>query len=123
MSDADTAIPRDILVQWTSEEADTFTEDPSPATGSRGWRMRHVREGDRLFVCTTSEDEVYLLGALLVHQVTRRKGKSQADGESLCDEFKRRPLGKLKWELRFQSGGSPRLKRTKSLTWQLRPHR
>lgn len=115
--------PRDILVQWTSEEADYFERESLTATGSCGSKMKHVHKDDRLFICSTSEDEVYLLGALLVTSVNRRKDPPEANGESVCGPFRRHPLGDVKWNLTFQSDRSPSLKKNKSLTWQLRSHR
>jgi hypothetical protein len=113
---------RDILIQWTSAEADSLDDEPCIIESSVGYRMRYLCPGDTLFVCSTDAAEVYLLGALKITKVVRRRPRASAYGDSLYGAFYRRPLGQKKWALRFTSGPD-RLDRNSSLTWQLRSHR
>ena len=93
--------------------------------------MKAVNKGDRLFICATSPDELYLLGLLQVRKVVKESspGRKAAFGDyraicrNLSETFKILPLGKRKWQLRFLKTDSDRLDQSITLALQVRTHR
>ena len=95
--------------------------------------MKAVHKGDRLFICATSADELYLLGLLQVRKVVRERspglrakfGNYRADCRNLSGVFKILPLRKRKWQLRFVNTKekSDRLHPDVTLALQVRAHR
>jgi predicted HNH restriction endonuclease len=93
--------------------------------------MKAVQKGDRLFICATSADELYLLGLLQVRKVVKERssrsraefGDHQAICRNLSGSFKILPLGKRKWHLRFVNTQSDRLDPAVTLALQVRSHR
>lgn len=63
---------RDLLVLWRHSEA-LQCEGDDDITNSVGGQMRHVEKGDRLFVCSTAQNELFLLGVLHVEAVKRER--------------------------------------------------
>jgi hypothetical protein len=90
--------------------------------------MKGLVKGDRIFVSTCDDDELYLLGAMTVsHSGTESggpyHGKPRVTGPTLAGAFQMLPLGGLKWRLRFEKTDSPKLLTSKSLLWQVRSRR
>lgn len=93
--------------------------------------MKAVHKGDRLFICATSADELYLLGLLQVSRVMKERsaglraefGDYRAVCRNLSGVFKILPLGKRKWQLRFVNTDSDRLDPDVTLALQVRAHR
>jgi len=90
--------------------------------------MKGLVKGDRIFVSTCDDTELYLLGAMAVsHSGTESggpyDGKALVTGPTLAGAFLMLPLGGLKGRLRFEKTDSPRLLASKSLLWQVRSRR
>ena len=117
---------RSFLVQWQNAQAEYWVgEMPGSSVGSH---MRGLVKGDRIFVCSCDNSEIYLLGAIRVFRVgTERsgpfRGKPSAVGKHVSGPFQMLPLRGLKWRIRFEETDFPQLSRTKSLIWQVRSRR
>ena len=93
--------------------------------------MRGLQKNDRLFICATTADELYLLGLLQVTKVNVEKnprlqeqyGSHRAVCRNLGGVFKRLPMAARKWQLRFLNTVSDRLNRNVKLAHQVRSHR
>jgi hypothetical protein len=93
--------------------------------------MKAVNKGDRLFICATTAEELYLLGLLQVRKVVKERsrglqkefGHYRADCRNLSGVFKILPLGKQKRQLRFVNTDSDRLDPNITLALQVRAHR
>jgi predicted HNH restriction endonuclease len=93
--------------------------------------MKGVKKDDRLFICATIADELYLFGLLQVRKVVKERshhiqanfGDYRAVCRNLSGNFLRRPLGKRKWQLRFVNTDSDRLNPEVKLALQVRTHR
>lgn len=120
---------RNILVLWRWSQA--VKSEGLSEKESIGEQMREVNKGDRLYICATSNDELYLLGILEVKRTRNETnwvlqdefGKFRAVCRNLSGAFKRLPLGKRKWQLRFVSINADRLRRDCNLGQQLQQHR
>jgi hypothetical protein len=121
---------RDILVLWRWSEA-LDSEGQGGSFDSIGGQMKAVHKGDRLFICATSADELYLLGLLQVRKVAKERspglraefGNYRAICRNLSGKFQILPLAKRKWQLRFLNTESDRLDPHVRLALQLRAHR
>lgn len=112
---------RDFLVLWKWQEAEFW--HGKVLTGSIGAHMKGVRKGDRLFICATTEDELFLLGTIRVRRTERRSdGQFYADGTNRA-AFQLLPLKLVKWQLRFEGTKSDRLSKDKQIAWQVRSRR
>lgn len=107
----------DYLVLWKYTEA--LAVNGYAMTGAKGAHAGGLRRGDRMFVVATSQDELYLLGAIRV----RRSGRKSADGESMFGEFRIIPLKGLKWRLRFQRTPAVKLSKKTPIAMQVRARR
>lgn len=93
--------------------------------------MKAVNKDDRLFICATAADELYLLGLLQVRKVVKERspglqanfGNYRAICRNLSGNFQIIPLGKRKWQLRFVNTDSDRLNPDIKLALQVRSHR
>ncbi len=124
---------RNVLVLWRYEEA-REVEDRK-CSRSQGGHMRGVEIGDVLYVCTTKDDELFLLGTIQVRRVRpfRRERKPASGREYEASGRASRPiriipLGATKWKLRFVDLRKPnnpptRLSRKSRLAFQVRAHR
>ena len=118
--------PRSFLVLWQTAEAEYWVgTTPSDSVGSH---MKGLVPGDQIFVIACDGSELFLLGAMKVQTLSFQKGgrydgKPRVDGKSLCGPFQIKPLGSIKWTLRFENTNSPKLSRSKSLLWQVRSRR
>jgi hypothetical protein len=121
---------RNILVLWRWSEA-LECEGQSGNFGSIGGQMKGVHKGDRLFICATATDELYLLGLLQVRKVMKERSSSlraefgnyRALCRNLSGIFKILPLGKRKRQLRFVNTKADRLDANVTLALQVRTHR
>ncbi len=121
---------RNILVLWRWSEA-LASEGWDGHMSSVGGQMKAVRKGDRLFICATSEGELYLLGLLQVKKVVPESdsalqaefGNYRAVCHNLGGPFKILPLRKRKWQLRFVNTAADRLNPKATLAMQVRNHR
>ena len=119
---------RNVLILWRWEEAEAC--EGLSLNRSVGGQMNSIAPGDRLFICATYNNELYLLGSIDVHKVgkVREKwsreyyGSYEARGESY-GIFSLIPLRSEKWKLRFQNTLSTRLSPTVSIANQVRSHR
>ena len=112
---------RDILVLWRWKEAEN--SQGKAMTGSVGAHMNGVRKGDRLFICATTEGELFLLGTIRVRRTGKRSnGQFFAEGTNRVT-LQLLPLRKVKWQLRFESTDSDRLSKEKQIAWQVRSRR
>src|SRR5262249_35821111 len=77
---------RDRLVLWRWEEAEN-SEGWTGDMRSFGNQMRHVQPGNRLFICATQQNELFLLGALRVKSVreTTSPGHREQFGTHVAD--------------------------------------
>lgn len=107
----------DYLVLWKYPEA--LRVQGSVMTDAVGKHAEGLKNGDRMFVIATTEDELYLLGAIEV----KRSGRRWAAGKNLSGAFRRIPLRRLKWQLRFEGTPSTRLVKTSPLAMQVRARR
>src|SRR6202007_176291 len=87
---------RDCLVLWKWNEA--LRLRGAIGTGGRGKHSGGLKRGNRVFVWATSNNELYLLGAMEVE----RSGRDWMEGHSLYGPYQIIPLKGLKWKLRFQ---------------------
>jgi len=108
---------RNIMILWRWSEALECEGESWRHFGSVGGQMKGVKEGDRLFVCATTDGELYLLGLVQVKDV--KKGVCR----NLSGTFKRLPLEKRKWQLRFVNTDASRLDPNVRLASQVRVHR
>jgi 5-methylcytosine-specific restriction protein A len=114
---------QDILLLWRwDEEEEGYAYD-----NSVGVQLKRRSKGDRLFICETNNNELYLLGAIDVEHVERERGKDadgkyRATGRNISGPFRRNPLRSLKWKLRFDSP-SDRLVKSSRVSSQLEAHR
>src|SRR5262245_54538485 len=121
---------RNVLVLWRWSEA-LECDGLGGHFSSIGGQMKAVHRGDRLFICTTSADELYLLGLLQVRKVVKERrpgvraefGDYRAICRNLGGTFKILPLAKRKWQLRFVNTESDRLDPDVTLALQVRAHR
>src|SRR5262245_49849059 len=96
-----------------------------------GNRLRTAMRGDRLFVCATVADELYLMGLLQVQKVAKERsailrerfGGWRARCRNLGGPFKILAIGRHKWQLRFVNSQSDRLDPNIKLAMQIRAHR
>ena len=117
-----------VLVLWRWQDA----EDAKGyrCSGSVGGQMKHRKKGDRLFICATRDNELFLLGAMTVQGVRRERSKEaaesfgshRADGRCISGPFQIIPLGSTKWKLRFVSE-SDRLSKRFKIASQVQAHR
>jgi len=108
---------QDYLVLWKYSEA--LRVNGLVMTDAVGTHAGGLAKGDRMFVVATHQDELYLLGAILV----QRGGDDWADGKSLFGAFRIVPLKGFKWKLRFEATGAPKLTKDRSIAWQVRSRR
>src|SRR4051812_31462986 len=107
----------DRLVLWRWPEA--LEVRGVSDVSSVGSQMRHVEPGDRLFICATRGQEVFLLGAIRIKKIEKVRsvatrealGSHRATGKNISGPFGISPLGNLKWKLRFESAEAPALLR------------
>ena len=117
-----------VLVLWRWHEAEASRG--YRCNGSVGWQMRHREKGDRLFICATRDNELFLLGAINVQSVRQERtkeareslGSHRAEGRCISGPFQIIPLGSVKWKLRFVSA-SDRLSRRFKIASQVQAHR
>lgn len=107
----------DYLVLWKWREAERVRG--RFITHASGRHSGGLKRGDRMFICATRSDELFLLGAIEV----QRSGDRWAEGRSVYGQFKIIPLKGLKWRLRFQHTGSPRLSHDVPVAMQVRARR
>lgn len=117
---------RSYLVCWKWHEFDN--SQGILTYGSIGNQIRHKQPNDRLFICATDDEEVYLGGVIDLRKMPLPKQRSEhgdwyARGANPTGKFRRIPLRALKWQLRFISPVAVKLLQSKSLIWQLRQHR
>jgi 5-methylcytosine-specific restriction endonuclease McrA len=117
---------RDVLVLWRWPEANQV--EGRRMDSSVGGQMRAIRAGDRLFVCATHLDDLFLLGIMRVSRIRRVRGhpygSHRAQGRNLSGPFKIIALRRdLLTRLRFASTGSDRLALSRPLAHQVRAHR
>ncbi len=120
---------RNILVLWRWSEA--VASENYVDFSSVGSQMKVVKKGDRLFICATTEGELYVLGLLEAKKVVREhdRGLRESFGRyrALCRNvggpFQIIPLGRRKWQLRFVNTDSDRLDPNVKLAMQVRQHR
>src|SRR5262249_7449488 len=94
-------------------------------------QLRTADVGDRLFVCGTQNDELYLLGVLKVTDVRPEPdrhareafGDYRAKCTNVCAPFRIIPLGGVKWNLRFLSETSDRPSLYVRMARQVATHR
>ena len=103
---------RDVLVLWRWRAANEVKG--RPMDGSVGAQMRALHKGDRLFVCATHLDELFLLGAIHVDRIRQTPrnpyGSHRAEGRNLSGPFKIIPLQRrLLTQLRFVNTANDRL--------------
>ena len=96
---------RDFLVLWRWKEA--LDVQGEVMTGAVGAHASGLRKRDRMFVWATTDNELFLLGAIEV----QRSGKDWSEGRSLYGPFRIIPLKALKWKLRFQSSADRLLRK------------
>lgn len=121
---------RNILVLWRWSEA-VDSEGDDGDFSSIGGQMKAVQKGDCLYIGATKNDELYLLGMLLVKEVKEERnrglralfGKYRANCQNVGGPFKILPLGERKWKLRFVNTKSNRLSPKVRLASQLQAHR
>src|SRR5262249_45528664 len=97
-------MPNDRLILWRWTEAEECNGDPGPFI-SVSSQLRTADVGDRLFVCGTQNDELYLLGVLKVTDVRPEPdrhareafGDYRAKCTNVCAPFRIIPLGGVKW--------------------------
>ena len=116
-------MPTNVLVLWRDSEAKEFEAYRCHPTSSVGKQMRHRRKGDRLFICSTVDNELFLLGVFEVRQVVEERDSYLAKGRSLSGVFRRLPLGETKWQLRFVHSASDRLRQEVSISSQVQTNR
>jgi hypothetical protein len=122
---------RNIMVLWRWSEALACEGDASRQFNPIGSQLRTARRGDRLFVCATVADELYLLGLLKVQEILKERsavlreqfGDWRARCRNLGGPFKILALGRHKSQLRFVNSQSDRLDPTIKLAMQVRAHR
>lgn len=117
---------KSFLVLWQTAEAESWIA--KVPLGSVGSAMKGLEVNDRIFLTACDGKELFLLGAMRVtgcgiQAVGQCKGKHRIDGKALTGAFQKKPLGGLKWRLRFEGTDSPALSRSKSLLWQVRSRR
>ena len=118
---------RNILVLWRWQEA--LWCKGRQLSSSIGNQMQGVTKNDRLFICATTSNELYLLGLLQVRKVVKETKSSDEYGsfraicQNLSGKFKILPLGQRKWQLRFVNTNSLRLNPNVRLALQVRTHR
>ncbi|MFQ5424622.1 MAG: HNH endonuclease [Phycisphaerae bacterium] len=117
---------RNVLVLWTWTEAQDV--EGEECWGSVGAQMRSILKGDRLFVCATHDDELFLLGIIDITKVSRLRrkhpyGSHRAEGRNRSGPFRIIPMGSLKWRLRFESTSSYRLRPESRISSQVQSHR
>ena len=117
---------RSFLVLWQTAEAETWIG--TTPSGSVGSHMKGLEKGDRIFIAACDGLEIFLLGAMRVtglgvSQGGLYSGKPRVDGKTLAGAFQMKPLGRLKWRLRFEGTDSPKLSPSRSLLWQVRSRR
>ena len=61
----------DVLLLWRWDEAER--SEGYAYTNSVGVQMKHRKKGDRLFICATRSNELFLLGAIQVNEVERER--------------------------------------------------
>lgn len=113
---------RSFLVLWQSAEAESWIgRTPSASVGSH---MKGLLPGDRIFIASCDDEELYVLGAMRVTSLARHgRGKPGVKGRTLAGAFQMEALGPTKWRLRFENTDSTRLLTSKSLLWQVRSRR
>jgi len=107
----------DYLVLWKYNQA--LAWNGHAVTGSWGTHAGGLRRGDRMFVIATSQDELYLLGAMRVS----RSGRRSANGRSMFGKFRIIPLKGLKWRLRFEGTPAVKLSKETGIAMQVRARR
>src|SRR5262245_33758563 len=98
---------RDLLVLWRWRDALDY--EGQRHHDSVGSQMKGLAKGDRLFICATTGNELYLLGLLQVQKVIPERnqklrleyGTYWAKCRNLSGPFRIIPLGRRKWQLRF----------------------
>jgi hypothetical protein len=116
-----------ILWRWSEAEASRGILEMD----SVGGQMRSIARGDRLFVCATKQDELFLLGVLQAKKVVKERNSAARDAfgfyralcRNLSGPFGITPLGDAKWSLRFVNTASDRLDPNKKIAMQVRQHR
>ena len=112
---------RNILVLWRWQEAEYH--DGEPVNRSIGGQMKGLKGGDKLFVCTTRNDELYLMGVISVSRTGKLSNNGYYASGASHGPFCIFPLGNLKWKLRFENTESDRLSKTTQIAWQVRRRR
>jgi len=122
---------RDPLVLWRWAEVVDSQGWSATKVDSIGGQMRGVEEGDKLFICGTTEGELYLAGHLEVARVELERsrvlqekyGRFSARCRNVGGPFQVIPLEKDKWKLRFVRSESDRLNPNIDLFRQVRTRR
>jgi hypothetical protein len=113
--------PGNYLVLWESKDASRWKGKTPGVT--RGNHAKGLIFGDRAFISSCDDQELYLLGCLEVKRVDRMHSPPAAYGPSLAGKFQYIPLRNHKWKLRFEKTRSTRLRRNASLLWQVKSRR
>ena len=113
---------RNVLVLW--RWTDALDANACHMKLSRGSQMRSRRRGDRLFVCATHKNRLYLLGIILVRQVQRYRREYKAVGRNLAGPFRIIRLeSRILRRIRFRGTDTDRLNLSVPLAFQVRTHR
>jgi predicted HNH restriction endonuclease len=87
-----------------------------------GNQLKYANKGDILYIVATNENKLFLLGKLLVGDISNDDGEYEATVQSLSGAFVKEHLNKDIWNLRFESVND-RLSQEKTLGQQLQANR
>jgi len=108
------------LILWKYSEAeDCFG---TVVDNSLGVQIQYSKPGDKLFICATKNNELFLLGQIKVSTIKKRRNGYLANCRNISGPFNIIPLGSVKWKLRFESD-KDRLKKGVDIALQVRAHR
>src|SRR6476646_3152935 len=113
--------PKNFLILWRSNEASRGKGQTS--TGTIGMHAKGLIPGDKVFIISHDNEELYLSGCMEIKKVDHNHIPPAAYGTSLEGKYQYIPLRQHKWELRFEHTPSARLRKNASLVWQVRSRR